>query len=93
MKYLSVRELRNEPGKVWRRLKDDDLVVTANGRPVGILMGVGEGEFEDALLALQRARAARAVSRMRRAAAARGLNRLTPGRIDAEIRRTRRRRP
>jgi hypothetical protein len=92
MKYLSVRELRNEPGMVWSRLKVDDLVVTVDGRPVGILMGVDEGEFEEALVVLQRARAALAISRMRREAAARGLDRLTPGQVDAEIQRSRKRR-
>lgn len=92
MKYLSVRDLRNEPGKVWRRLKDDDLVVTANGRPVGILMGVDEDAFDETLVALRRARAALAVSRMRRASAARGLQRLSTAEINAEIRRARRRR-
>ena len=91
MRFLSVRELRNEPGKVWRELEQEDLVVTANGRPVGILVSVKEGDLEQTLLALRRARAAVAVSRMRRRAAERRTERLSAAEIDREIRAVRRR--
>ena len=91
MRFLSVRELRNEPGKVWRELEQEDLVVTANGRPVGILVSVKEGDLEQTLLALRRARAAVAVSRMRRRAGERGVERFSAAEIDREIRAVRRR--
>ena len=57
MKLLSVRDFRNRPGKVWKALKDDDFVVTSNGKPVGLLIGVPEAELETSILALRRARA------------------------------------
>ena len=93
MKFLSVRDFRNRPGKVWKALKDDDFVVTSNGKPVGLLIGVPEAELETSILALRRARATMAVSRMRTSAKARGADRWTPRQIDAEIARVRRRRP
>jgi len=93
MKFLSVRDFRNRPGKVWKALKDDDFVVTANGKPVGLLIGVPDAELETSLLALRRARAAMAVSRLREAARAAGTDRWTPRQVDAEIARVRRRRP
>jgi antitoxin (DNA-binding transcriptional repressor) of toxin-antitoxin stability system len=75
--------------------RDEDLVLTANGKPVAILVGVAEQELEETALAIRRARAQLAVSRMRRGAARRGIDRMSPAAINAEIRatRTRRRRP
>jgi prevent-host-death family protein len=90
MKFLSVRELRNRPGRVWDDALQDDLVVTSNGKPVGVLIGVPEAGLEETLLLLRRARAAAAVSSIRRRAASRGTARLSQKAIDAEVRATRR---
>ena len=90
MKFLSVRELRNRSGQVWDDAQQDDLVVTSNGKPVGVLIGVPEGELEQTLLLLRRARAAAAVSSMRRRAASRGTARLSRTAIEVEVRAARR---
>jgi hypothetical protein len=92
MKFVTIRELRNRPGRVWDDLREDDLVLTANGRPVGILVGVEEENLEDALSSLRRARAMQAVSRLRQQAAESGARDLTPRQVAAEIRAVRRRR-
>jgi len=91
MRFLSVRELRNQSGKVWKTLASDDVVVTNNGRPVGLLIGVDGASFESSLLSVKRARAQAAVSRMRRRAAEAGTARLTAREIEAEVRRLRKR--
>ena len=93
MKFVTIRELRNRPGRVWDDLREDDLVLTANGKPVGILVGVEEENLEDALASLRRARAMQAVSRLRQQAAGSGARDLTPRQVAAEIRAVRRRRP
>jgi len=85
MKFVSVRDFRNRPGEVWRKLREDDLVLTARGEPRGILMRVGEDELEEALEALHRARAMTALSRMRKRAADAGLDRMPPEEIEREI--------
>lgn len=90
MKFLSVRELRNRPGQVWEDALRDDLVITSNGKPVGLLIGVPEGELEQTLLLVRRARAAAAVSSMRRRAVQQGTARLSRRAVDAEIRAARR---
>jgi len=86
MKFLSVREIRNRPGAVWKRLQVEDLVLTANGKPRGLLIGLDEEDLEVTLETLRRARAEVAVSRMRRRAAEAGVDRMTPEEIDEEIR-------
>ena len=93
MKFLSVRELRNTPGKVWSQLEEDDLVVTSNGKPVGILVGVADGRIEETLAALRRAKAAIAVSRMREQARTAGTSRLSARKVESQIRAVRRRHP
>ena len=86
MKFISTREFRNRPGHVRTLAQKDDLVLTANGKPIGILIGIEADDFEETARAIRHARAQRALSRMRREAARRGLDRLSPSAIDAEIR-------
>jgi hypothetical protein len=62
------------------------LVLTAKGKPIGILVGVEADDFEEMAQAIRQARAQRALSRMRREAARRGLDRLPPSVIAVEIR-------
>ncbi len=92
MKLLTIRELRNNPGKVWRELRREDLVLTANGRPIGILLGVEE-DLEEALATVRRLRAALAVTRLRREAQATGRHRLKAADIAAVVRAARAARP
>ena len=92
MKFVTIRELRNRPGRIWDELRGDDLVLTANGKPVGILVGVEDEDLEASLGALRRARALQATSRLRRQAAASGARDLSPRQVAAEVRAVRRRR-
>jgi antitoxin (DNA-binding transcriptional repressor) of toxin-antitoxin stability system len=86
MEFVSVRELRIQPGEVWKKLsRAGELVVTSNGRPVALLSGVTEATLERTLTALRRARAQVAVSQMRASAQARGVDRMTAPEIEAEI--------
>lgn len=91
MKFISIRDLRNRPGEVWKKLREEDLVVTANGRPQGILVRLDD-DFELALEALRRARAQVAASRMRQHAAEAGLSSLPAEEIEREIRAARKER-
>lgn len=86
MKYLSTRDLRNTPGLVRDQVREDDVVLTSNGKPVAILVGVDESTVDETLSAIRQARAMRALSKIRRDAAARGLDKLSMEEIDAEIR-------
>lgn len=86
MKFLSTRELRNRPGFVRELAQKEDLVLTANGKPIAMLVGIGEGELEETARLIRQARAQRALSRMRRQAARRGLDKTSSSVIAAEIR-------
>ena len=92
MKFLSTRELRNRPGYVRNLAQKDDLVLTANGKPIAILLGVKEDELEETARAVRQAKAQLALSRLRKQAARRGTDRMSAAAIDAEIRAVRSRR-
>jgi antitoxin (DNA-binding transcriptional repressor) of toxin-antitoxin stability system len=92
LKFVSTRELRNRPGYVQDLAKKEDLVLTANGKPIAILLGVDEDGLEDAARALRQARALLALSRLRRQAARKGSDRMSSEDIDREIRAVRTRR-
>lgn len=78
MKFVSSRELRINPGTVWKTLEQEkDLVITSNGKPIAVLTFAGEDNLEDILGALRQGRAQAAAVAIRRAAVDRGLDRLT----------------
>lgn len=86
MEFVTIRDLRLKPGEVWDKLRQQrDLILTSNGRPVAVIVGVGEDDVEETMAALRRARAQAAVSRLRRAAAEQGINKLSAAEIESEI--------
>ncbi len=86
MKFLSTRELRNRPGYVRKLVQKEDLVLTANGKPVALMLGTNEDDFEETALAIRQARAIRAVARMRKHAASLPPENRSESAIEAEIR-------
>ena len=92
MRFVSIRELRNQPGAVWAKLGREDMVLTSNGKPVGVLVGVEEDDLELTLDTLRQCRASLAVSRMRKMAAETGTHKMSRQEIEREIRAVRSRR-
>jgi len=93
MHFVTVRELRLNPGAVWEKLeREKALVITSNGRPVGFLSDLPAGDVEETFLLWRRLRAEKAVSVLRRSAKAKGLHHLSSNDIDREIRAVRRQR-
>lgn len=91
MRFVSVRDLRAKGRQVWRELESEkELVVTSNGRPIALLTGVNEENFEQILRDLRRARALRAIDEMQRASARAGLDKMADEEIEAEVREARR---
>jgi PHD/YefM family antitoxin component YafN of YafNO toxin-antitoxin module len=93
MKFVTVRDLRGRPTKVWKDLKTErDLVLTSNGRPMAIITDVREDSLESTLAALRRDRAVRAVREIQQDSQRRGKN-LSLKQINAIIADVRRKRP
>jgi len=93
MKYISIRDLRSSTARLRKDLKTErDIIVTANGRPFAVLTYVEPDNVSEEILALRRARARAALSRIRANATAKGLDCMTMKQIDAIIAKARRER-
>jgi prevent-host-death family protein len=89
MRFVTVRDLNTKPKEVWDKVKEDDVVVTSNGKPIAVLSGVSEASLERQLRALRRSRALLALEEMQKAALRKGLDRWPDKRIEAEIKEVR----
>ena len=88
MKFVTMRELRNQTTRVIEELAGETGVITSNGKPVGVLLRADE-DFDELLRVVRQARAAAAVSRLRLAARESGVRDLTPDETEREIQRAR----
>lgn len=90
MRYISIRDLRNQSGLIQRTVAEESVTLTSNGRPFALVLGLGEMEDPGELERLVRqARAQWAVSRIRKRAQELGLDKLTEEEIEEEIRQSR----
>lgn len=86
MDYVTVREFRTRPAKVWQRLEAErELVITRNGKPFAVLAFTESNRVEDSLRAIRRARFEQALEHQHLRARAAGLDRASLKEINAEI--------
>jgi prevent-host-death family protein len=86
MRYVTVRDLNTKPKEVWDKVKEADVIVTSNGKPIAILSGANETNLDARLRALRRSRALMAMEEMQETAVSKGLDRWPEKRIEEEIR-------
>ena len=90
MKFISVRDLRNQSGTLQRSLAEENITVTSNGKPFALMVGIPEGDDPAELeRRIRKARAEWALSRIRSRAQRHGLDQMSMDDIDAEIQATR----
>jgi prevent-host-death family protein len=90
MKTVTIRDFRTRPKQVREALKRErEAVLTANGRPVAVLIPVDAGSLEQAVETLRRARALEALRVIRSDARQAGTARMSARDIDAIIAKTR----
>jgi len=92
MKTVTIRDFRTRPRAVRETLSREDAVLTANGKPVAIMLPVTAETFDAALDLVHRMRAIRAVTKIREHAARTGTNKMTMAQIDRIIDKSRRER-
>ena len=91
MKTVTIRDFRTRPRQVREALKRErTAVLTANGRPVAVLVPVDANSVDETLETLRRARGLEALRTIQRASRERDLDRLPAKAIDAVIARARR---
>lgn len=93
MKIVTVRDFRTRPKQIRDALKRErEAVLTANGRPVAVMIPVDAGTIDETLETLRRARALEALRAIRQEGRRKGLTRMSPRDIDAIIAKSRKER-
>lgn len=93
MKFVSIRDFRNQTARIRKELAvEHEIVVTANGKPMAILADVDEESVEKRLEALRRERVQRMLNRIRVRSKAEKVDQMDMKEIDAEIAKARRER-
>jgi antitoxin (DNA-binding transcriptional repressor) of toxin-antitoxin stability system len=85
MRFISVRELSTKPKEIWSKIKDEEMVITSNGKPIAILSGVTEETLGKKLRAIRRSRTFIALEEMQKKSLELGLDKLTDSQIEIEI--------
>jgi antitoxin (DNA-binding transcriptional repressor) of toxin-antitoxin stability system len=88
MKFITSREIRSNPARLWEVREGDEAVITVNGKPRAIVVAIGD-DLEETLATVRRARAATALEKIRMYSRDRGLDTLPEPEINAEIRKVR----
>lgn len=90
MKFITARELRGASANLWEILpKEEEIVVTLNGKPVALITPLNDSNFDAALKEIRRARVMTAIAGMHQDAEKSGASKLTMDEIDAEIKASR----
>lgn len=92
MRFVSVRELNTKPREIWEKIRDGEMVVTSNGKPIALLSPVTEETLEKTLRAIRRSRALMALEELQNKSIESGLDRLADSEIDSEIKAVRKNR-
>ncbi|MFI5360783.1 MAG: type II toxin-antitoxin system Phd/YefM family antitoxin [Elusimicrobiota bacterium] len=86
MKTVTVRDLRARTARVWKELvRDRELIVTSNGRPVAVLSTADAETVDETLAAFRQARASRAVLKAQIQSVRSGKDKLSAVEIEKEI--------
>ena len=85
MRFISVRELNTKPKEIWNKIRDEEMVITSNGKPIALLSAVTEETLEKTIRTIRRSRAVLALEELQKKATESGLDRLTDSQIESEI--------
>lgn len=86
MKFITVRDLRTSPAKIWKTLPDEqEMIITNNGKPIALLTPLSDSNLEVTLSSVRQARATAAVRNMQQTSTRAGNNTMTQDAIQAEI--------
>ena len=89
MKFMTSKELRNNPSKLWESGTGEETVITVNGKPKAIVIEAENGDIEEQLKSIRRAKAQSAIDKLRTYSIKRGLNKLTDDDILVEVKKAR----
>ncbi|NOY07948.1 MAG: type II toxin-antitoxin system prevent-host-death family antitoxin [Spirochaetes bacterium] len=91
MKFITVRDLRTSPAKIWKELPDEqEMIITNNGKPIALLTPIDDKSLEETLSTIRKVKAINAVKLMQEESIKKGNDKMTMGEIEREIKGIRR---
>lgn len=86
MEFVNVRDLRTNSMSLWRKMKkSEDVILTLKGKPIALMIGMTEENFQPTLDVLTRLRGMLVLKEIQKQAAEKGKNKMTMEEIDREI--------
>jgi antitoxin (DNA-binding transcriptional repressor) of toxin-antitoxin stability system len=85
MRFISVRELNTKPKEIWGKIKNEEVIITSNGRPIALMSAVNEETLEKTIRTLRRSRALMALEDLQNKALISGTDKLNEAEIEFEI--------
>ena len=65
MKFITVRDFRTYPKKIWDDLtKENEMIITNNGKPIALLTPISDSNIEDTLKAMRQVKAKMSIENM-----------------------------
>ncbi len=93
MQFITIRDFRNRSAEIQKQLlKEKELVLTSNGKPIAVLTSTSAERIEETLTMIRRLRAMEAVDLMQRRSVEAGTDRMSLREINKEIIAARRKR-
>ncbi|MDR0812343.1 MAG: hypothetical protein LBN23_08775 [Paludibacter sp.] len=86
MEFIAVRDLRTSPKSAWKKLENrNKAVITNNGKPIALMMGIDDSSLEETLATIQQAEAMRLINKIQMQSVKNGTDKMSMAEIDAEI--------
>jgi len=89
MQLISSRLLRNNPSDIWDKIKNEEVVITVNGKPKAIIINANEEDLEEILKIIRRVRAEISLEKLRLFSIENKLNKIPDKEIEKEIKKIR----
>lgn len=90
MKFITVRDIRTSPAKIWKQLPEEqEMVITNKGKSIALLTPLSDESLEETISAVRQARATEAVRAMQQTAKARSVDDMSQADVEDEIRQSR----
>jgi len=86
MKFITVRDFRTSPGKIWKELPEEqEMIITNNGKPIALLTPLNDSNIEETVKAVRKAKAINSIKKMQEISLKKGTNKLSLPEINEEI--------
>lgn len=86
MRFITVRDLRTSPAKIWKTLSEEqEMVITNNGKPIALLTPLSDINLEETIKTIRKARAINSIQAMQQISLSKKNNGLKDNEIEEEI--------